>query len=142
MDVAKANRIPVGSDDMDTPETVSGKRERAPVGGAMDSDTPTRPLGTKYRAGDLHLAFVADKEVVQRHVQWRHFERKVEIDAQSGRGPVASPGVDSGGAMLAARVAGERNRVLAQELTEEGERAHADPVLKARKRESGNMEAV
>ena len=54
---------------MDTLETVTGEREREPVGGVMDSDTPSQPADKKCRAGDLHLAFVADKEVAKEHAQ-------------------------------------------------------------------------
>ena len=55
---------------MGTSETVSGSRERAPVDGAMDSDIPTRSMAKKSLFGYLHLAFVADKEVVTEHAQW------------------------------------------------------------------------
>ena len=44
-----------GSDAMDASETVTGKRGRAPVGGAMDSNMPTIG-GKECRVGDLHLA--------------------------------------------------------------------------------------
>ena len=45
MDAAEAKRAPVGGDDMDTSETVNGKRERAPGEGAADSDIPTQSFG-------------------------------------------------------------------------------------------------
>ena len=38
MDAAEANRIQAGGDDMDTSETVNGKRGQPPVEGAMDSE--------------------------------------------------------------------------------------------------------
>ena len=40
-DAAEAKRKPVGGGDMDTSETVGGKREQAPMERAMDSDAPT-----------------------------------------------------------------------------------------------------
>ena len=63
---------------MDTPETISGRRGRAPVEGVMDSDIPTQSLGKKCRMGDLHLAFVA---------KWRHLEMEAQIAAQSRQDP-------------------------------------------------------
>ena len=85
-------------------------------------------------AGDLHLAFLADKEVVKENAQWRHSGAKDKIDTQTRKDPGASFIMDSGGPVLSAWVAGERSRVLGQELSEEAERMHADP---ARKPEDG-----
>ena len=40
MDAAVANRIPMGGDDMDAPETSDGRREQAPVEVVVESDSP------------------------------------------------------------------------------------------------------
>ena len=74
---------------METSETISGERERAPVGGVMDSDISNRLSGKKCRVGDFHLASVAVKAVVAARAQWRHFEMRGEIDAQSIGDPSA-----------------------------------------------------
>ena len=114
---------------MDASETVSRKRRRAPAGGVAKSAIPTQWLGKKYRAGVLHLAFVADKEVVTGRAQKRHSEMGGEIDAQSRKGRGASFVLDVGGPALSARVAS-----FGQDLTKEKDRAHADHVMKAQER--------
>ena len=45
---------------MGTSETLTGKRERAPVEGVMDSDAPAHSIDKKSRLGDRHPAFVMD----------------------------------------------------------------------------------
>ena len=42
MGAAEAKRKPDGGGDMDTAETLHGKRERAPAEEVMDSDIPTK----------------------------------------------------------------------------------------------------
>ena len=54
---------------MDTSETTNGKRERAPEAGVVGSDIPTQSLGKTCLVGDLHLACVADMEVVNEYAQ-------------------------------------------------------------------------
>ena len=71
MDAAGAEHAPVGGGGMETSETISGERERAPVGGVMDSDISNRLSGKKCRVGDFHLASVAVKAVVAARAQWR-----------------------------------------------------------------------
>ena len=67
----RGRKVPPG-DAMDNSETVIGKRERAAAGGALDSDIPNQTQGKRCRVGDLHLAFVADKAVVEGHaLLWR-----------------------------------------------------------------------
>ena len=108
---------------MDSSETLAGKRERAPVEGVMDSDTPTQSTDKESRLGDLRLASVMDKEVVKgRALRWQP-GMKEGIDTQIRRGAGASVFVDGGGPVLSAWVAEEWNRILGQELTECGERA-------------------
>ena len=97
-DAAQANRIPVGGDDIDTSETVSGGRKRASVEGVMDPDTPTQLFGEKCRAGDLHLAFVADQDGVKENAQWRQFETNKCAYAQSREDPGPSFIMDGWGA--------------------------------------------
>ena len=55
----------------------------------MDSDTPKQLADKKYRAGDLHPAFVADKEVVKGHAEWRHSDMEEKIDSQTRKVPGA-----------------------------------------------------
>ena len=102
---------------MDTSETIAGKHERAPVEGAIESDIPARSWGKTCRAGDLHLAFAADKEVAGAHAQWWHSETGGEVDTQARKDPGAPFVMDAGWSALSARVAEEPNRVLGQELT-------------------------
>ena len=122
---------------MDTSETVSGKRERAPAAGVMDSETPTQSMGPQCRAGDLHLASVEDKEVAEGCAQWWHLEMKENIGAQSREGPGASFVLDSGAPAVPAWVAEEHKRVLRQEMTAEEEGPHAYFAMKAKGRELG-----
>ena len=85
----EARRIPVGGDDMDTSETICGKRERAPAERVMDMDIPTHSLGRKCRLGDLHLALGADKDGVKEHAKLRRPEMEEKIDTQSRKDPGA-----------------------------------------------------
>ena len=82
---------------MDTSETLAVKRERAPVGGVMDSAIPTQSTDKKSRLGDHPLAFVMDKEVVKGHAQWRRPEMKAKSGTQTRMDPGASAIVDGGG---------------------------------------------
>ena len=46
---------------MDTSETVTGDRKRAPAEKVADSDIPIQTQETRRRAGDLLSAFIAEK---------------------------------------------------------------------------------
>ena len=59
-----------------------------------------------------------------------------KIEAQSREVPGAPPVIDGEGPVVSARVVEERDRVLGQGLAEEAERAHADLVKMAKRRES------
>ena len=120
---------------MDASETLAGKRGRAPVVGAMDSDSPAQSLGKECRAGDLHSAFVSDKEVMRGHVQWRHLELEENIETQARRDPVVPLVMNGGGPNLSAWVAEECKRVLRRDFTEEAERVYADLAGEATDRE-------
>ena len=120
---------------MDTSEIASGKRERAPVEGMMGSDVPTQVADKKCRAGDLHLASVAGKEVVEENGQWWQSDTKGKIDAQDREDLGASLIMDGGLLAFSARVAEECGRVSGQELTEGGGRSHVD---RAYGRRNGN----
>ena len=119
---------------MDTSETLAGKRERAPVEGVMDSDIPTQSVDKKCRAGDLHFASVADKEMVKKHAQWRHADMMGNIDAQTHKHPGAPFNKGGGGPVLFAWAAEECNRISGQELAEGQEPMHADLARKAKER--------
>ena len=56
-------------DDVDSSGTLTGRRARATVEGAMASDIPTQSMEQKCRAGDLHSAFLEDKEVANENAQ-------------------------------------------------------------------------
>ena len=101
MDSAVARRILVGGGDMDTSKTL-WETQLAAAEGATDSDIPTESLGKKCRIGELHVAFVADKEGVKEHVQWWRFEMKEKIDVQSQKGPGAPLALDGIGPVLSA----------------------------------------
>ena len=59
---------------MNNSDTLTGKPERAPVGGGMDSDIPNQTMDEKRRSGDLHLVSGVDKDVV-----------KTSLDGKRGR---------------------------------------------------------
>ena len=120
---------------MDSSETLTGERERAPVEWVMDSDIPTQSVDTKCRVGDLHLAFFADKEVVKEHAQRWRSDMREKIDAQTRKDPGVSFVMGGGVPVLSAWVAEECSRVLGQELTEAQERAHAALAPKAKRRD-------
>ena len=123
---------------MATTETISGKRERAPAEGAMDSAIPTQSVETEGRLGDLHLAFVMDKGVAKEHARRRRSDMKEKIDMRTRKDPGVSFSMDFGGPVLSAWAAEERSRIPGQELPEVEERAHADLARMAKDR---NLEA-
>ena len=122
---------------MDASETVSGKRGRAPAEGVMNSDIPTQWLGKKYRAGDLHLASVADKEEARGHAQWRHSDMKGEIAVQSRKDRGVSFDLDGGGPVLSARVAS-----FGTGFDEGGRQDARGPSDEGARRGIGHMKAV
>ena len=81
---------------------------------------PTRTQDRRYRADALRLASVADGEVVKGHAQWRHTELKSRVDATR---PSVVEGAD---AAVSTWVAGERNCISGQDLTEEAGNLHVD----------------
>ena len=95
---------------MDTSGTLTGKRERAPAEGAMDSHVPGQSADTKCRLGDLHPAFAMEKEEMTGHAQWRRSDMRDKIDAQTRKDPGALFAMDGGWPVLSARVAEERKR--------------------------------
>ena len=87
---------------MDTPETLAGKRERAPVEGVMGSDTPTQSIEKRSWLVGRRLAFVMDKKVVTGHAQWWQPGMEDKIDSQTRMDPGAPSMMDGGGAVLRA----------------------------------------
>ena len=87
---------------MDTAETSTGKRERAPVEKVADSDIPTQAIDKKSRLGDAHLAFVMDKQVAKEHAQWLQPEMTEKIDTQTRKNPGATFVAGGGGPALSA----------------------------------------
>ena len=63
-------------------------------------------------AGVPHLAFVAYEEVAKGHVQWRNPDFKARWGANH------APAVEGVGDAISARIAEERNRVLAPGIAE------------------------
>ena len=94
---------------MDTSETVTGKRGRAPAQGATGSDILNQSQEKLCRVGHLHLAFCADEEVAEEHAQWWHPEMKSRLDAKARQDLSEPVVVDGMGAAMSALVAGERN---------------------------------
>ena len=76
--------------------------------------------GNRYRAGDLHLASAAGKEVAKEHAQLRNRDREVRWNALHG------PTVEGVGAAISPSNADECNRVSGQKLTEEEEKMDAE----------------
>ena len=103
-----------------------------------DSDVPSQSADKECRLGDLHLASVMDKAVAGEHVQRWPSDMKDKIVRRTRKDSWASFVTNGGGPVLSARVAGEYGRILGQELTEAGERVHADLVKEAK---SGEVEA-
>ena len=101
---------------MDTSETLTGKRERALVEGAMDSDVPSNLAEKKCRLGNLHLACVMEKNVAKENAQWWPSDMGGKIDTQTRKDPGSSSVID-GWPVLSARVTDECNRISAQDLT-------------------------
>ena len=54
-----------------TSETLAGKQDRGLVDVAGNSEEALRNQEWRCRVGVLHLAFVADKELVKEHAQWQ-----------------------------------------------------------------------
>ena len=83
---AEASDHPITCSDedaIDTSETLTGKRGWTPAEGVMDSDVPTQSVDKRIMLGDLHLAFVTDKDVVKERAQWRRSDMKDKIDTQT-----------------------------------------------------------
>ena len=89
---------------------------------AGNSDEGLSSQEKRRRVGDFHLAFVAEEEVVKEHAQWRNPDWKSRLDATQSS---VVEGVD---AAISAGVGEVCNRVLAQDLTEDGEKSHGDLV--------------
>ena len=89
----------------------------------------------QFRLGDLHPAFVKDKDADKGHAQWWRSDMKDKIDTETRKDSGASPAMVGGGPVLSAWGAGGRNRILGQELTGVEERAHPDLARKATERE-------
>ena len=117
---------------MYTSETISGKRARAPTEGVAESDVSTHLLGQRYRLGNPHAAFIAEKEGVMECAEWRHTKMKEKLDTQLRKAPSAPFVNGGGGSVLSASVSEERNRVLGQELTALATRVHGDLARKAK----------
>ena len=86
---------------------------------------PTIVLDKRRKRDAPSAAFVADKEVVKEHAQWRDSESRPPVGASRSSAVV---GLE---AAISARVADEYNRVLGRGSTEGGETAHANLVREA-----------
>ena len=102
----------------------------------MDSDIPTQSVDNKSLLGNLHLAFVMDKAVVEEHAQWWQRGMRAKIDAQTRMDPGASFLVDGEKPALSAWIAEDPNRILGKELTESEARTFSDLAHEAKVRES------
>ena len=111
-----------GDTSMDTSVAATGKRNRGPEGVAENPDELLSYQDKRCRVGDLHLASDVGKEVVKEHARRRYPESKSRSDVTQAS---AAEGV---GAAISARVAEECNRVLAQDLTGEGEELNRELV--------------
>ena len=111
-----------GDTSMDTSVAATGKRNRGPEGVAENPDELQSYQDKRCRVGDLHLASDVGKEVAKEHARRRYPESKSRSDVTQAS---AAEGV---GAAISARVAEECNRVLAQDLTGEGEELNRELV--------------
>ena len=112
-----------------TSETVSATRERAM---ADVTDTPHYLPATREprcRVSDLHLAFVAEKEIAKEHAKWRDSEVKAHWDTNH------APPAEGPGAAISAWAAEGRSRVSGQAPSEAGEKLQGGPVSAAKERE-------
>ena len=73
-------------DAIDTPGTLAGKRERAPVERVMGSDRPTQSIDKTNRLGDIYLDIAMDKEVAKEHAHWRWPEMEDKSDTHTRMG--------------------------------------------------------
>ena len=64
MDAAERNRTAPEGGAVDTSDTVPGERERAPAQEVIDSDIPNQTQDRRRRVDVLHVAFIAEKEIV------------------------------------------------------------------------------
>ena len=94
-----------------------------------NSEDNPRNQEMRRRAGDLHSAFFAGKEVAGAHTQRRDPELKSRLEATR---PYV---VGRMNAAISARVAGKCDSVLGQELMEDGETLRADLAREAKRRE-------
>ena len=69
-------RIFTEGDDIDTSETLAGRRDRALIDAVEDSEDVPGNRERRWRVGDLHMAFVAEKEVAKVRPQWRNPDLK------------------------------------------------------------------
>ena len=111
MEEVDRNRKVTESDVIDTSETPVGRRDRAQVGVAEDSDESLLNQGKCCRAGDLQLALIAEQEVVKGHVQSRN------PDPKARRNATHASAVEGAGAAISAWDAEECNPVSGQNLT-------------------------
>ena len=118
---------------MDTWETLTGKRERAPAEGALDSDIPNQSVEKICRLGDCHLAFVTDKDVAKEHARRRRSDMTEKIDTQTRQDRGASFVMDRGGPVLSGQVAEAHTRVFGQELTGGGRARACGPRAKSKR---------
>ena len=85
--------------------------------------------GRRSSLGELHL------DVAKEHAQWWHPDMTEKIDTQTRKNPGASFIMNGAGPALSAKAAEECNRVVGRELTEGGERLHADLARQAKEQE-------
>ena len=74
------------------------------------------------------MALIAEKEVLQVHVEWWHLQTKSRLDTQSRKVPSTPVVVGGMEVALSAWVAGARNRILGQELAGEAQTLRRDLV--------------
>ena len=113
MDGRNRNRQTAEDDAMKTSETLTGKRDREPADVVEISGESAGSRGERCHMGDLHLALDADTGVAKEHALSRYPDLKARWDATHAS---LAERVD---AATSAWIAGERDRVSGQELTEE-----------------------
>ena len=118
MGEAGRNRKIAEEDVMDTSETLPGEWSRAVADAVETSEERLGKQVKRSRLGDLHVASVADKEVMKGHAPWWTLDSQARWDATHS---TAGEGVNDA---IYAWIAEERNRVFGQGLPREKEKLH------------------
>ena len=106
--------------DMKSSARVAGKQDRTLTGAEKDSDVVLGNQDSRFRAGGLRKAFVAERKVATRHAQWRN------PDWKARRNVLCASAAEGAGSALSGRIADGCKCVFGQEFSAEEEKLHGD----------------